>query len=82
MKAIVCEEYGPLENLVLKEVADPVASGHTVVIRSEAMGVNFPDGLLVQGLYQMKPPTPFTPGMEVAGCRRIRRSGCQALQAR
>jgi len=67
MKAIVCEEYGPLENLVLKKVDDPVASGHTVVIRSEAMGVNFPDGLLVQGLYQMKPPTPFTPGMEVAG---------------
>jgi NADPH2:quinone reductase len=38
-----------------------------IVIQSEAIGVNFPDGLLVQGLYQMKPPTPFVPGMEVAG---------------
>ena len=31
------------------------------------MGVNFPDGLLVQGKYQLKPETPFIPGMEVAG---------------
>ena len=38
-----------------------------VVIAADTIGVNYPDGLLVQGLYQMKPPTPFVPGMEVAG---------------
>ena len=32
-----------------------------------AAGVNFVDGLFVQGLYQIKPPRPFTPGSEVAG---------------
>jgi len=37
------------------------------VVNVEAAGVNFPDGLLVQGLYQMKPPFPFIPGNEVAG---------------
>ncbi|GKX34363.1 MAG: NADPH:quinone oxidoreductase [Rhizobiaceae bacterium MnEN-MB40S] len=67
MKAIVCEEYGPLDDLTLKEIDDPVATGTSVVIRPEAIGVNYPDGLLVQGLYQMKPATPFIPGMEAAG---------------
>ena len=67
MKAVVCEEYGPLKSLAYKDVADPVAQGNAVVIRAKAIGVNYPDGLLVQGLYQMKPPTPCVPGMEVAG---------------
>ena len=38
-----------------------------MVIKVEAAGVNYPDGLLVQGLYQMRPELPFTPGMEAAG---------------
>ncbi|WP_322867620.1 NADPH:quinone oxidoreductase family protein [Aquicoccus sp. G2-2] len=67
MKAIVCKEFGPLENLELAEVPEPEAGKGQVVIRVEAAGVNYPDGLLVQGLYQMKPDRPFTPGMEVAG---------------
>ena len=67
MKAIVCEEFGPLDKLVYREVDDPRVKDHTVVIRPQAIGINYPDGLLVQGLYQVKPPTPFVPGMEVAG---------------
>ncbi|MEM6462887.1 MAG: NADPH:quinone oxidoreductase family protein [Pseudomonadota bacterium] len=67
MKAIVCEDFGPLEALVHKDIDTPVVKNRTVLIRPDAMGVNYPDGLLVQGLYQMKPPTPFVPGMEVAG---------------
>lgn len=67
MKAIVCEEFGPIENLKVKDVADPVVKPGHVVVNVEAAGVNFPDGLLVQGLYQMKPPFPFIPGNEVAG---------------
>ncbi|CAI2390336.1 MULTISPECIES: NADPH:quinone oxidoreductase family protein [Alteromonas] len=67
MKAIVCESFGPLEELQFKDVADPqVKKGH-VVVNVEAAGVNFPDGLLVQGLYQMQPDFPFIPGNEVAG---------------
>ncbi len=67
MKAIVCREYGPIANLDYTEVDNPEPGPKEVVIRAEAIGVNFPDGLLVQGLYQAKPPTPFTPGMEVVG---------------
>ena len=67
MKAILCRQYGPIDGLAFEEIADPAVPEDGVVIRAEAIGVNFPDGLLVQGLYQLKPPTPFTPGMEVVG---------------
>ena len=67
MKAIVCNDFAPLSELKYAEVDAPEAKGNTVIVRADAIGVNYPDGLLVQGLYQMKPPTPFTPGMEVAG---------------
>lgn len=67
MKAIVVRDYGPVDKIDYADWPEPVAKGRQIVIKSEAIGVNFPDGLLVQGLYQMKPPTPFVPGMEVAG---------------
>ena len=67
MRAVVCKEFGPIENLEIQEMPDPEPNSNEVVIDAEAIGVNFPDGLLVQGLYQVKPPTPFVPGMELAG---------------
>ncbi|MEM8650461.1 MAG: NADPH:quinone oxidoreductase family protein [Pseudomonadota bacterium] len=67
MRAVVCEEFGPIDSLKIEQQDDPTPGSNDVVIEAEAIGVNFPDGLLVQGLYQMKPPTPFVPGMELAG---------------
>lgn len=67
MKAIVCKEFGPVEKLSFEEVPEPAARKGHVVVKVHACGVNFPDGLLVQGLYQMKPDFPFIPGSEVAG---------------
>ncbi len=67
MRAVVCEEYGPIENLSVQELPDPEPGPKQIVVEAEAIGVNFPEGLLVQGLYQVKPPTPFVPGMEVVG---------------
>ena len=67
MKAIIARGFAPLDELEYGDWPEPVAEGRTVVIDVETVGVNFPDGLLVQGLYQMKPPAPFVPGMEVAG---------------
>ena len=67
MKAVVCKEFGPIENLVVEELPDPTPGAGDVVIDVHAAGVNFPDGLMVRGEYQMKPPRPFTPGNEVAG---------------
>ncbi len=67
MKACVCEEFGPLDKLVIKEVEDPTAKPGHVVLDMAAAGVNFPDGLTIQGLYQITPDLPFIPGVEIAG---------------
>ena len=67
MKAIVCNNFGPIKNIEYKEVDDPNLEEDSVLIKVSSIGVNFPDGLLVQGKYQLKPETPFIPGMEVAG---------------
>jgi len=67
MKAVVCKEYGPIDGLAYEDMDDPKPGKRDVVLDAEAIGVNFPDGLLVQGLYQAKPPTPFVPGMELVG---------------
>lgn len=67
MKAIVCKEYGPLDLLQFTDVDDPTPAPKEVVVNVKAAGVNFPDALIVQGLYQDKPALPFTPGIEFAG---------------
>ena len=67
MRAVLCRELGPPENLTVEEVPDPEPGDDQVRIRIEAAGVNYADGLMVQGGYQIKMPLPFTPGMELAG---------------
>ena len=67
LKAVLCESFGPAENLLLAEIDRPeLKPGHVLVdIRSCAL--NFPDVLMVEGKYQSLPPFPFTPGGEFAG---------------
>lgn len=67
MRALLCKEFGPPESLVMDEVDDPVAGPGQVVIDVHACAVNFPDVLMIQNMYQFKPPLPFAPGAEVAG---------------
>ena len=67
MKALVCRAYGPVESLSLEEVPDPKPVAGEVLVGVRACGINFPDVLVVQGKYQFKPSTPFSPGGEVAG---------------
>ena len=67
MRAIVCNAFGPPENLVLQEVDVPPLSADEVRIKVIAAGVNFPDALMIEGRYQLKPPLPFVPGLELAG---------------
>lgn len=67
MKAILCKAFAPVSDLEYVEVETPKAKKGEVVIEVAAAGINFPDSLLVQGLYQMKPDLPFIPGSEVAG---------------
>jgi len=67
MKAILCKEYGPAEKLVIDDVASPEVKGHGVKIRVKAAGLNFPDTLIIENKYQLKPSLPFSPGGEMAG---------------
>ena len=67
MKALICREYGPPENLSVQDMPDLQPGPGEVVVRVRAAGVNFPDALIVQNLYQFKPTPPFSPGGETAG---------------
>jgi NADPH:quinone reductase len=67
VKAILCQAYGPPESLVVADVPPPVAGAGEVVVSMKAASLNFPDVLIIQGKYQVKPPLPFSPGSEMAG---------------
>jgi NADPH2:quinone reductase len=67
VRAVLCKEFGPPESLVIEDVDDPAPGPGQVVVDVHACAVNFPDVLIIQNLYQFKPPLPFSPGAEVAG---------------
>jgi NADPH:quinone reductase len=67
MKAVLCREWGPPDVLRFEEVERRDLGPSQVRIRVHAAGVNFADSLMVSGSYQVKPPFPFTPGLEAAG---------------
>ncbi len=67
MKAVLCKHWGDPSTLVIEDVESPaVPEGH-LKIRVRAVGVNYADTLMIAGLYQVKPPFPFSPGLEAAG---------------
>jgi NADPH2:quinone reductase len=67
MKILHCKEYGPVENLVWEDIDSPEPGENEVLVSIKAAALNFPDYLIVQGLYQFKPDLPFAPGNEGAG---------------
>lgn len=67
MKAIRCKAYGPSSSLVIEEIDDLKPKSNEVLVEVKACGLNFPDTLIIQGLYQFKPELPFTPGSDIAG---------------
>jgi NADPH2:quinone reductase len=67
MRALRCHTLGDLGSLSVDEVASPAMGPGQVRIGVRAAGVNFPDILMCEGKYQVKPPVPFIPGLEVAG---------------
>ena len=67
MKAILCKELGPPSKLVLEDIPSPTPENKEVLITVKACSVNFPDTLIIQGLYQFKPALPFSPGSDIAG---------------
>lgn len=67
MKAILSREIGGPDKLVYEDIPSPVAGPKEVVVEVKAVGVNFPDVLIIEDKYQTRPPRPFSPGGEVAG---------------
>ena len=67
MKALISRQPGGPETLVLEDMPDPVAGAGQVRVAVRACGVNYPDLLIIQDLYQIKPPRPFAPGSEIGG---------------
>jgi NADPH:quinone reductase len=67
MRAVLCRSFGPPESLVVEDVPSLVPGPDDVIIAARAASVNFPDVLIIQNKYQLKPPLPFSPGSEVAG---------------
>jgi len=67
MRAILCKELGPANTLVIDDIPSPEPGKGQVKVRVKAAGLNFPDTLIIEGKYQIKPELPFSPGGEMAG---------------
>jgi len=67
MKAVWIEKFAPIEEAQFKEVDDPIAGPGQVVVDVKVAESNFPDILVMEGKYQIKPPLPFSPGKAAAG---------------
>ncbi len=67
MRALVLHEHGPLENLKLEDYPEPQPGPAQVLVDVYSASVNFPDLLVIEGSYQVLPPTPFVPGKDLAG---------------
>jgi NADPH:quinone reductase len=67
MRAAVCRSLGDVSALRVEEMPSPLMAAGQVRIAVRAAGVNFPDILMIEGKYQVKPELPFIPGLEVAG---------------
>ncbi|WP_205342665.1 NADPH:quinone oxidoreductase family protein [Denitrificimonas caeni] len=67
MKAVLCKAFGPAETLVVEELSSPEIKKNEVLLDVHAVGINFPDTLIIEGKYQFKPPFPFSPGGEASG---------------
>jgi NADPH:quinone reductase len=67
MRAWIVDQITETGSMNMREARMPSASGNQSLLRVEAAGVNFLDTLMIRGQYQVKPPLPFTPGIEVVG---------------
>ena len=67
VRALLCSEFGPTSGLEVVELPVPPVGEGEVLVRVQAAGLNYPDALMVQGKYQVRPQLPFVPGMELAG---------------
>jgi NADPH2:quinone reductase len=81
MQAWLCENPTGVDALTWKELPTPQPGEGEVLIEIRAASLNFPDLLIVQNKYQIKPPLPFVPGSEYAGVVQAVGQGVKHLQA-
>ncbi|MER0236622.1 NADPH:quinone oxidoreductase family protein [Fulvimarina sp. MAC8] len=67
MRALLSETPGGPQSLRLVEIDTPEPAADEIRIRMEAVGVNYPDMLIIEDRYQIRPERPFAPGSEIAG---------------
>lgn len=67
MRAVLCSSFTGPKDLRLSEIDEPKPASDEILIDVHAASVSFMDQLMVSGLYQMRPPTPFVPGTEASG---------------
>ena len=67
MRAVVCREFGPYQDMEIDDIDLPAPAAAQILIDTKAAGVSFGTSLVIAGKYQRKPPRPFAPGTEVAG---------------
>ena len=67
MRALLSHEPGGPETLRVEEIAEPVVGPGELLVRVRACSINYPDVLIIEDKYQLKPPRPFAPGSEIAG---------------
>ncbi len=80
MRAALCKQLGSIESIVVEEVASPSVNKGEVVVSVKAVGIAFPDVLLVQGKYQIKFDPPFSPGFEFSGIVKAVGEGVDAFK--
>ena len=80
MHAWICENPTGVDDLRWKEVPTPEPGPGEVRLAVRAASLNFPDILIVQNKYQMKPPLPFVPGSEFAGVVEAVGEGVKSLR--
>ena len=67
MRALLSREPGGPETLRVEDLPDPVPGSGELLVRVRACAINYPDVLIIEDKYQLKPPRPFAPGSEIAG---------------
>ena len=80
MHAWLCDNPIGVDALTWTELPDPAPKAGEVLIEIKAASLNFPDLLIVQNKYQIKPPLPFVPGSEYAGVVRAVGEGVKHLK--
>jgi len=67
MRGLLSHQPGGPETLQLTDLPDPAPAAGELLVRVRACAINYPDVLIIEDQYQLKPPRPFAPGSEIAG---------------